>query len=167
VLGGWQANGIAILATGLPFSITQGDDINSGKSQDGGQVRPDVVGNAVLSDPSRQLWFNPAAFQRVTCNISSRPDLCHWGSAGPNILNAPSARNLDFSMSKNFRITESIKLQFRAEAFNAFNHPWFGNPNGIGFINQNSLKPDAPRVGEIRGLTAPMRTLQLGLKVHW
>ena len=167
VLGGWQANGIAILATGLPFSITQGDDINSGKSQDGGQVRPDVIGNAVLSDPSRQLWFNPAGFQRVTCNISSRPDLCHWGSAGPNILNAPSDRNLDFSMSKNFRITESVKLQFRAEAFNAFNHPWFGNPNGIGFINQNSLKPDAPRVGEIRGLTAPMRTLQLGLKVHW
>jgi hypothetical protein len=166
-LGGWQAGGIATIATGLPYSITQGDDINSGKSQDTGQVRPDVVGNPNLSNPSAQLWYNPQAFQRVTCNIPSRPDLCHWGDAGPNILNAPSARNLDFSITKNFRATEWMKVQFRAEAFNAFNHPWFGIPVGIGFVNNTSITPNAPNQGQILSETGLMRTLQLGLKVLW
>lgn len=166
-LGGWQAGGIATFATGLPYSITQGDDVNSGKSQDGGQVRPDVVGNPILSSPTLQQWYNPLAFQRVTCNIPSRPDLCHWGNAGPNILTAPSARNLDFSMTKNFRVRESMRVQFRAEAFNAFNHPWFGTPVGIGFVNTTSITPNSPNQGQVLSLTGPMRTLQLGLKVIW
>jgi hypothetical protein len=167
IAGGWQANGIITLASGYPFSITQGDDLNTGKSADGGQVRPDRIADGRLSNQSRQLWFDPNAFQRVTCNIPSRPDLCHWGSAGPGIFTGPSARNLDLSMSKNFRFTESVRLQFRMEAFNAINRPWFGNPTGIGFISNNSIKPDASRMGEIRSLTAPMRTVQLGLKVYW
>jgi hypothetical protein len=82
-------------------------------------------------------------------------------------LNAPSARNLDFSMSKNFRVTEWMRLQFRAEAFNAFNHPWFGTPVGIGFVNTTSITPNSPSQGQILSLTAPMRTSQLGLKMVW
>jgi len=167
VLGGWQAGGIVTIATGLPYSITQGDDINTGKSQDGGQIRPDVVGSPTVANQTLEQWYNPLAFQRVTCNIASRPDLCHWGSAGPDILNAPSARNLDFSMSKNFRVTEWMRLQFRAEAFNAFNHPWFGTPVGIGFVNTTSITPNSPSQGQILSLTAPLRTLQLGLKMVW
>lgn len=166
-LGGWQAGGIVSLATGLPYSITQGDDINTGHSQDGGNVFPDVVGNPNLSNPTIQQWFNPQAFQRVTCNIPSRPDLCHWGNDGPYNLNKPSQRNLDFSMTKNFRVTEWMRVQFRAEAFNAFNHPWFGAPTNIGFVNTTSITPNSPSQGQILSLQAPMRTLQLGLKVLW
>jgi Carboxypeptidase regulatory-like domain len=167
VLGGWQVGGIATIATGLPYNITQGDDVNSGKSQDGGQIRPDVVGNPNVATQTLQQWYNPLAFQRVTCNIPSRPDLCHWGSAGENILNAPSARNLDFSMTKSFRVTEWVKVQFRAEAFNAFNHPWFGAPVNIGFVNTTSITPNSPNQGQILSLTNTMRTMQLGLKVLW
>jgi hypothetical protein len=167
IAGGWQANGIITLASGYPFTITQGDDLNTGKSADGGQVRPDRIGDGRISNPSRQLWFDPNAFQRVTCNIPNRPDLCHWGSAGVGILTGPPARNVDLSASKNFRIAEAVKLQFRLEAFNAINHPWFGNPTGIGFISSNSTNPDASRMGEIRSLTAPMRTVQAGLKLYW
>jgi len=167
IAGGWQVGGIATLATGLPFSIAQGDDLNTGKSQDGGQIRPDVVGNAGLANPTIQQWYNPLAFQRVTCNIPNRPDLCHWGSAGDNILTAPSARNLDFSMSKFFRVTEALRVQFRAEAFNSLNHPWFGTPVGIGFVNPTSITPNSPNQGQILSETGLMRTLQLGLKVLW
>jgi hypothetical protein len=167
IAGGWQVGGIATIATGLPYSITQGDDLNTGKSQDGGQTRPDVVGSPGVANPTLQEWYNPLAFQRVTCNIPSRPDLCHYGSAGENLLNGPSARNLDFSMSKFFRVTEGIRVQFRAEAFNAFNHPWFGTPVGIGFVNTTSITPNSPNQGQILSETGPMRTLQLGLKVLW
>jgi len=167
IAGGWQVGGIATIATGLPYSIAQGDDLNTGKSQDGGQIRPDVVGNPNLANQTIQQWYNPLAFQRVTCNIPSRPDLCHWGSAGDNILNAPSARNLDFSMSKFFRVTEALRVQFRAEAFNSLNHPWFGTPVGIGFVNPTSITPNSPNQGQILSETGLMRTLQLGLKVLW
>jgi len=55
----------------------------------------------------------------------------------------------------------------RLEAFNALNTPFFGNPISIGFTSPNSVIPDAPRMGEIRSLEAPMRTLQLGVKLNW
>src|SRR5256885_10842384 len=58
-----------------------------------GFVRPDVVGNPELENPTRKLWFNPAAYQRVTCQIATRPDLCHLGSAGVGQLRGPGQRS--------------------------------------------------------------------------
>jgi hypothetical protein len=55
----------------------------------------------------------------------------------------------------------------RLEAFNALNTPFFGNPISVGFAGVNSVVPDAPRMGEIRSLEAPMRTVQLGAKIIW
>src|SRR5437762_9576876 len=54
-----------------------------------------------------------------------------------------------FPTRRSSDLAEAVKLQFRLEAFNAINHPWFGNPTGIGFISSNSIKPDASRMGEI------------------
>jgi hypothetical protein len=82
-------------------------------------------------------------------------------------LTGPSERRVDLSASKNFRIAEGVRLQFRFEAFNAFNHPFFGTPNGIGFVSNNSVIPDGTRMGEIRALETPMRTAQAGLKLYW
>lgn len=162
VLGGWQLNGILALRSGFPFSVTQGGDINTG-----GPVRADRIADGRISNPSRTLWFDPQAFQRVTCNIPSRQDLCHYGNAGVGILTTPGERRADLSMAKNFRLMEGVRLQFRVEAFNATNHPWFGQPNGIGFATVNSTRPDGTRMGEIRSLEAPMRSVQLGLKLYW
>jgi hypothetical protein len=140
-------------------------DLNTGG--DGTPVRPDRLRDGRLDNASRSLWFDPTAFQRVTCNNPSRPDLCHYGNAGRNIMTSPGQRNLDFSMFKNFTLTEQLKVQFRGEAFNAFNTPFFGQPNNLGFISPNSVTPDAPRVGEIRNLRASMRVLQFGLKISF
>ena len=164
VIGGWQLNGILSLASGFPFTIGQGaGDL----SLPNGQVRPDQISNPELSEPNRKLWYNPAAFQRVTCQIASRPDLCHLGSTGNNTLRGPGERRVDFSMFKNFVITERVKLQFRWEAFNATNTPWFGNPNGISFSNANQIVPNGSRDGEIRGIRNPMRRMQFGLKLFF
>ena len=83
------------------------------------------------------------------------------------ILDSPGQRNLDFSMFKNFNITETVRFQFRSEFINAFNTPYFGAPNGIGFTSNTSLTPDGTRMGEIRSLRTPMRIIQFGLKLYF
>ncbi|MEO8125905.1 MAG: hypothetical protein ABI822_02375 [Bryobacteraceae bacterium] len=164
LIGGWQMNGIVSIASGFPINITQ----SSGDlSLPNGQVRPDLVGNPNLSNPNRKLWFDPSAFQRVTCQIASRPDLCHLGSTGYNTVRGPGERRVDFSMFKNFALTERFKVQFRWEAFNATNTPWFGDPGGISFSNSNQITPNGSRDGEIRSIRNPMRRMQFGLKLFF
>ncbi len=166
VLAGWQSNGIFSIRTGFPWTPTVGgNDLNTGG--DGTPVRPDRLRDGRLTSGNRALWYDPTAFQRVTCQNRERPDLCHYGSSGRNIMDSPGQRNLDFSLFKNFKVTEAVKIQFRAEAFNLSNTPYFGQPNNIGFVSPNSVTPDAPRVGEIRGLRASMRVMQFGLKVSF
>ena len=157
-------NGILSLASGFPLTIGQGaGDL----SLPNGAVRPDMIGNPELSEPTRKLWFNTQAFQRVTCQIASRPDLCHLGNTGYNTLRGPGERRMDFSMFKNFVITERVKLQFRWEAFNATNTPWFGDPAGISFSNANQITSNGSRDGEIRSIRNPMRRMQFGLKLFF
>ncbi|MDA1314631.1 MAG: carboxypeptidase-like regulatory domain-containing protein [Acidobacteria bacterium] len=159
ILGGWQNNGILSLRSGFPFTVGQGGDLNTG-----GPVRPDRIADGRLDNPTRQLWFDPSAFQRVTCNLPTRPDLCRYGSSGYNILDSPGQVNLDFGFFKNFEITESTKLQFRWELFNAMNTPYFRAPGGISFSSADALTPDGPRNGEVTGTRTPMRIMQFGLK---
>ena len=57
-----------------------------------------------------------------------------------------------------------MRIQFRWEAFNFFNTPWFGDPAGISFSNLNQLTADGARNGEIRSIRTSMRIQQFGLK---
>jgi hypothetical protein len=170
IFGGWQANGIWTLHTGLPFTVRQNNSLNTFNSP----VRPDRVGNGKLSNPTVNQWFNPDDFHVVTCKVSTLPDLCHYGSSGNGILRGPSLHNLDFSLFKNFPIRESVKLQFRAEMFNIFNTPNFNPPNSALSASTQFL-PSAPGgafpsqirdqgPGQITSLAAPMRQIQFGLK---
>ncbi|MEX2264425.1 MAG: carboxypeptidase-like regulatory domain-containing protein [Bryobacteraceae bacterium] len=161
-IGGWQTNGILSIRTGFPFNVNQGGDLNTG-----GTVRPDQTGDPYLDNPTRAQWFNPQAFSRVTCNVPSRQDLCRFGTFGYNVLSGPGQRNLDFSLFKNFAFKERFNVQFRAEALNSTNTPFFTDPGGINFTNVNQLTPDGPRMGEARGLRNPMRIMQFGLKLSF
>lgn len=166
LLKGWQTNGILSLRSGFPWTPTVGlNDLNTGG--DGTPIRPDRLRDGRLDNASRDLWYDPSAFQRVNCNIASRPDLCHYGNSGRNVMTSPGQRNLDFSLFKNFSLTERAKLQVRGETFNALNTPFFGQPNNLGFVSLASVTPDAPRVGEIRSLRAAMRVMQFGLKLSF
>ena len=165
VLGGWQVNGIIAYRSGMPITISEGgSDLNTGGFT---PTRPDRILSGTVPNPSRQLWFNPQAFQRVTCNIPGRLDLCHYGSSGVGILYGPTQKNADLSLFKNFKIHETLQLQVRLEAINAFNTPYFGTPNGISFATNNSIQPDGSLMGEIRSLATPMRTVQVGMKLQW
>lgn len=148
VLGGWQANGILTLASGVPLVFSTA--ANNSYTFGGGQ-HPDVVGNPVLySGKSIYQWFNAAAFVQPANFTSGNLSRTYTG------VRADKLKNIDFSLFKNFSLTERFKLQFRAEAFNLTNTPVFGAPgtavNGVNF-------------GVITGQSNPPRNLQLALKV--
>jgi hypothetical protein len=165
ILGGWQTSGIITLRTGFPFSLS-GGNLNTNSS-----TYPDRVADGRLgSAADRQLWYDPTAFRRTDCNIQTHPELCHYGNAPTDALVTPGLHTFDLSLAKNWAIKplgEGAKLQFRAEAFNAFNTPQFGVPNGLSYVSNDSIIPDAPRVGEIRSLRQPMRIFQFGLKLYF
>ena len=86
-------------------------------------------------------WFDTSAF--------AAPDTGTFGNAGTGILFGPASQYFDAAIYKSFRIREGIKLQFRTEMFNAFNHPNLGSPNttlnGFAF-GQILTKSQTPRV---------------------
>lgn len=126
VLGGWQSNLIFTAQSGAPFTVWCPDDNSlSGVGNDNGvgDFCDRVSGVPVY--PSTQTltqWFNPAAFQPNAVGT--------FGDEGRNTLRNPGWWNLDYSLFKNFAITERAKIQLRGEAFNVFNHPTFSfGPN--------------------------------------
>ncbi|HEY3837500.1 MAG TPA: TonB-dependent receptor, partial [Bryobacteraceae bacterium] len=121
-VGGWESTGILTLQSGSPFTILSG--VDNSRSGDGID-HADLVGNPYLSSsrPDGQFireYFNVAAF---TPNA-----LGTFGTAPRNFLRGPGLANLDFGLMKSFPIKEKFTTQFRAEFFNVFNHPNFGNP---------------------------------------
>jgi hypothetical protein len=75
--------------------------------------------------------------------------------------------NLDYSLFKNFYFKEKYNVQFRWEAFDLFNTPYFGAPGGISFANANLIAPNGARDGEIRSIRNPMRRMQFALKFRF
>jgi hypothetical protein len=119
VVKGWQLNGIYLFSTGQPFTpAVTADNSATGQSND----RPNVIGDPFLSNPDPSRWVDRAAFQIAPAG--------QYGNAGRNILRGPGQNNFDFSLFKSFAYREiSDFVQFRAEFFNAFNHPQFFLPN--------------------------------------
>src|SRR5262249_25308325 len=137
VFGGWQMNGIVALRSGLPFTVSQNNTLNTAESP----VRPDRLSDGALSNHTVNQWFNPDAFRVVTCSQPGNNStdagkalnqylagFCHYGSSGQGILEGPGYKNVDFSLLKNIQFTEKLRLQFRAEMFNLFNTPQFSVP---------------------------------------
>jgi hypothetical protein len=117
-LGGWQLNTIVTIQSGLPFTLST-PGTPSG--------RPDVIGTLGIHPGNTQRYFDTNAVAPAPTNSSGV--LLRQGTLGRNALIGPGTRTLDLSMSKTTPIKERFKLEFRAEAFNLFNHPVFNNPN--------------------------------------
>jgi Carboxypeptidase regulatory-like domain len=154
VLGGWQINGINTFRTGLPSTATLAAGLVSSTVNTGGSSRPDQVASAELPSDQRSLaqYFNTAAF------VAPATNSFRFGNAGRDTIRGPSLEVLDFSLFKNFKIREQMKLQFRGEFFNVLNHPNYGQPG-------TSL--GSATFGAITSLAAntTMRQSQLGLKL--
>lgn len=144
--GGWNLSGIMTASTGRPFSVTtQGNPANIGS--DSIVNRPNLMADPRADNRTLDRDFNVDAFV-------PNPQFT-LGSAGRNILTDRGFVNLDFSVLKDFPVTERVRTQFRAEAFNLTNTPNFGTPGStLGATN----------FGIISSAGRP-RNLQFGLKI--
>jgi hypothetical protein len=119
IIGGWEFAGITEFQVGQPLPITQSNQ-TFGFTE---AQRPNATGLPVFSGTQTlDRWFNTAAFAVAPAYT--------LGSASRFPLHGPGLENWDLSLQRNFMIREAVKLQFRGEFFNAFNHANFNNPNG-------------------------------------
>lgn len=114
---GWQANAIDVWETGQPFTVVNSSPrTNTGVGSD----RPNQLRVPHVSTRTNAAWFDRVAF-------APQP-LGSLGTTARNSIYGPSFRHFDASLFKDFDLTERLKLQFRAEAFNVTNTPNFGQP---------------------------------------
>ncbi|HZN11890.1 MAG TPA: hypothetical protein VFC61_09435, partial [Blastocatellia bacterium] len=156
ILDGWQVSGVTRVWSALPFSVTS----NGNPGTLGGGVRANYLGGEIILDdkPSRQ-YYNPLVF--------GRPRDGELGNTGRNFLRGPGFTNFDFSVFKDFRFTERVRLQYRAEFFNIFNHTqWFGVNTGISAANPGDPVTAATRStsGQFTSTRDP-RNIQMALKL--
>jgi hypothetical protein len=128
IAGGFQVSAIFSFQTGRPFTITNNSSnisqsfSGTGTSSD----RPDTIGDPNAGPKTATKWFNTAAFASQAAGT--------FGNTGRNTVIGPRYTQLDFTLSRNFAIWESLKGQFRAEGFNVFNHPNLFNPSGNALV---------------------------------
>ena len=156
VLGGWQLSGLASAMSGRPVNITidrSATDMLDGNRND---QRPDLVTGMSLYSAPRTInnWFNSAAF--------ATPAVDTWGNLGRNIGRGPGYYEIDTAIEKKIPLTEQLKLEFRAEAFNLLNHPIYGDPDSdvsdssFGVIT-TQLNSGATGIGSSRRLQFMLR----------
>ena len=133
VFGGWTINTIYTYMTGEPFAVRSGAFTSNGSHEGRAGVQAPVT--AQLQELPNSPLAGPVLFKPVnplTCGVDLTQPFCipapGQNGAGRNIFVAPSYWNVDFGFIKTFQITEKVKMQFRTEMFNAFNHTNFDNP---------------------------------------
>lgn len=146
--GNWQISGVAFFRSGAPLSVLDATDtagVGSGSASQPWNVSGSTAATGATG--VGQPWFNAAAF--------SVPRAGTFGNAPLNLLRGPGFQNWDVALFKNFRFTERLSGQLRAESFNFLNHPLLSNPN------------TNPRSGDFSRVTSKYneRNLQLGLKI--
>ncbi len=91
--------------------------------------RANVIGNWKLSRPDPDRWFDTAAFCSPGAAGCTGPAV--FGNLGRNVVIGPGFNNFDFSILKVTKLRENLRMQFRTEIFDLFNHPNFGQPGRI------------------------------------
>jgi hypothetical protein len=188
ILGGWQYSGILTALTGTPYTPTNAanysDNAGVGNTVSGAGSYPDLIGNPTTGIPNVPL----SGFGPLNANPSAfaAPQGLTFGNAGRNSLRNPGYWNFNMALYKNFAVKESMYFEFRAEAFNVFNHTEWGPIGGAaggtaaanGFSSAtnamgcyggpNNSAGDPSCLGSSSylyiGVAHPARILQLGLK---
>jgi outer membrane receptor protein involved in Fe transport len=156
LLNGWQLNTIASVSSGTPFTVY--DSANVSLQGSAPEIsgfyssRPNLISNPNSGQPhTPSEWISRAPFQQLNPTTQAG----QFGNEGRNVVRGPGIANVDFSLFKNFNLSESKRIQFRAECFNLLNHSNFGLP-------ENDLQ--SPAFGQILQAASP-RLLQLAIKL--
>jgi hypothetical protein len=145
LLADWQVGGAFTAQSGAPFTVNIASDqanIGNGPAQ-----RPNMNGDPNRGPKTPEQWFDASVF--------SLPAPFTFGNAPRNPVVGPGLVNFDLSLQKEFFLTESVRLQWRTEAYNVFNRPNFNIPNRIAFT---------PNFGKISS-AQDSRQLQFALKL--
>jgi hypothetical protein len=158
---GWQVSTVTQLQSGNPVNILAGNPVaipgttlgalNIASLTGLATLRPDQIG-AIKIVGSPTQWFNAAvcdprdprgcpadaAFALPVSIVDGRA-VFHFGNLGRNVIIGPGFSNTDFSILKNTKIAESLRLQFRAEFFDIFNHANFGQPGRVAQVGSTSF----------------------------
>jgi hypothetical protein len=131
VCGGWQVNSIVTFQSGAPFTVTLGIDPSLNP------IRPNLNTGLDLSS----MTINEILAAGGANLFRGLDDGQLVGNAGRNILRSDGLNLVDFGISKNTRVSDGVRIQIRADMFNAFNSRNFGIPNGAlnsgaNFLNQ-------------------------------
>jgi len=156
LINGWSISPIIKIRSGQPFTVTNGNvDANlDGNTND----RARLIGDPHLDNPTAARWFNTAAFAQNPVVTGVATD----GNSPRNLLYGPGYWTADLALSRDFRITERVKLRFRAEATNAFNHVNLGTPGASVPANGST----SASFGVITS-AGSMRKMQFGLRLSF
>jgi Carboxypeptidase regulatory-like domain len=185
-LGGWAVAGITIVQSGLPFSVI---DSGAGTAFLGSGSAPGVTGGSLASGATIASgysqggigtrvngYLNPAAFTTAPllypaqCDpnqpdptIIPNANFCttNFGNLGRNTFRGPGQANFDFSLIKNFKITERQALRFTTDFFNIWNHANFANP---AFVDVESIGATNSPFGKITSTVGTPRLIQFSLR---
>jgi len=147
----WSLATIFQASSGYPFTISVfGDTANAGTLLGENPIRANVTGAPLFpaGTETANLWFNPAAF--------AVPPAYTFGNAGRNTVEGPGMELMDLALTREFRLSEKLRLQMRGEAFNSLNHTNLGTPNR--FVN-------TPQFGTIIMAMDPGREIQLSGRI--
>jgi len=159
LLGGWQAAGVITIQSGTALTIADTDANNVfGVSEDRAELSGSCSKTQLVSGGPVQSklngYFNRSCFTAPPI-IGTDGIGTAFGDSGTGIVDGPGQANLDVALSKSFGFNwpiENSTIQFRAEFYNAFNHPQFSNPDSnftsptFGVISSTSVNP---RVGQL------------------
>jgi hypothetical protein len=159
ILGGWKLSYIASLHSGFPVTIQSRDVSNQAVR---GNTRPDRAGTLNYNNQTIDSWFGTGNNLCLDPGVNTGncayvvPALGRFGNSAKGTEQAPNYKDLDLSIGKQFRVTESQYFDFRADFFNIFNHTNFGPPGRV--------ISDPATFGVISTIVGAPRAIQFGLK---
>ena len=175
VADGWQIADITSFISGKPLPITMTTSPSANFTGGGDAAVPLLVGNPNLSGSQRTFdqYFNVAAFAKpipinpATCTASGCPPITflNFGNSPRMPIRGPGTNNWNLSVFKNFSIRERLRCQFRAEAYNAFNHSQFDGVDNTVTFNAAGQQTRASS-GQINSSRDP-RIMQLALRLSF
>jgi hypothetical protein len=192
LLRDWAVSGISIFQSGTPFSVT---DSGAGTAFLGAGFTPGTLSGSLASGAtlanattsgsiSKRIdgYLNLNAFATAPllypsiCDPVNNSNFCatNFGDLGRNTFRGPAQQNWDFSLIKNFKITERQQLRFTTDFFNIWNHANFANPTvndvetifctpGANGCPANGINPSSP-FGKITGTVGTPRLIQFSLR---
>jgi hypothetical protein len=149
----WRLSTIYQIQSGFPFTISVfGDTANAGAIIGENPIRANYNGQPVFGAGTQTTaeWFNPQAF--------STPAAYTFGNVGRNTVYGPGMQTMDLALVRSFALAERLRLELRAESFNALNHSNWGTPNR--FVN-------TPQFGTITEASTPGREFQLSARLSF